>query len=88
MNKKTDVVVLGCNFVGLTVSRFLHREAGDKIQITFIDRKNYINFIPNIPIELFKGHNPADNLEFGFKMFLHKDRSHFILCIYRRQWYL
>ncbi len=76
--KKTRVLVLGCNFAGLTFSRYLHKEAGDEIQITVIDRKNYINFIPNIPIEVFNNHNPADTLEFGFQKFLRSDGSEFI----------
>ena len=48
MNPKPKVVVLGCNFAGLTVSRYLRQEAKDAIDITVIDRKNYVNFIPNI----------------------------------------
>lgn len=72
------VLVLGCNFAGLTVARFIHQKAQDAVKITVIDRKNYINFIPNIPIEVFNDHNPADNLEFSFGKFLKHDRSEFI----------
>lgn len=78
MKNKPNVVVLGCNFAGLTVSRYLHQEAKDAINITVIDRKNYVNFIPNIPIEVFNNHDPADNLEFGFLKFLKSDNSTFI----------
>lgn len=76
--KEKHVVVLGCNFAGLTLSRLLHEESKGKLKITVIDRKNYINFIPNIPIEVFNNHNPADNLEFRFESFLKKDGTHFI----------
>ena len=69
MNPKPKVVVLGCNFAGLTVSRYLRQEAKDAIDITVIDRKNFVNFIPNIPIEVFNNHDPADNLEFSFLKF-------------------
>ncbi|MCP9610930.1 NAD(P)/FAD-dependent oxidoreductase [Coprobacter tertius] len=75
---KKHVLVLGCNFAGLTVARFIREQAKDNVKITVIDRKNYINFIPNIPIEVFNGHNPADNLEFMFEKFLKHDKSEFI----------
>src|SRR5680860_502435 len=78
MNPKPKVVVLGCNFSGLTVSRYLRQEAKDAIDITVIDRKNFVNFIPNIPIEVFNNHDPADNLEFSFLKFLKSDKSNFI----------
>ncbi|GGG49103.1 NAD(P)/FAD-dependent oxidoreductase [Bizionia arctica] len=78
MKKIPHIVVLGCNFAGLTVSRYLHKEARDKAKITVIDRKNYINFIPNIPIEVFNNHNPADSLEFQFQKHLKSDGSAFI----------
>lgn len=78
METKANVLVLGCNFAGLTVARYLHQEAKDDINITVIDRKNYVNFIPNIPIEVFHNHNPADNLEFSFLKFLKSDGSNFI----------
>ncbi|MBD0776826.1 FAD-dependent oxidoreductase [Maribacter sp. ANRC-HE7] len=78
MKNKKRILVLGCNFAGLTVARYLHKEAGDHIKITVIDRKNYINFIPNIPIEVFNNNNPADTLEFQFKKFLNSDGSEFI----------
>lgn len=76
--EKKRVLILGCNFAGLTVARFIRQEAKDNVNITVIDRKNFINFIPNIPIEVFNGHNPADNLEFMFEKFLKHDRSGFI----------
>lgn len=76
--EKKKVLVLGCNFAGLTVARFIHQKAQDAVQITVIDRKNYINFIPNIPIEVFNDHNPADNLEFTFEKFLKHDGTEFI----------
>lgn len=73
-----NVVVLGSNFAGLTVARYIHNEAKDNVQITVIDRKNYINFIPNIPIEVFNNHDPKDTMEFPFIHFLKRDGSEFI----------
>jgi sulfide:quinone oxidoreductase len=78
MKTKKKILVLGCNFAGLTISRYLHKEVGDEAEITVIDRKNYINFIPNIPIEVFNNHNPADTMEFQFQKFLKSDGSEFI----------
>ncbi len=78
MKETKKILVLGCNFAGLTVSRYLHKELGKSAKITVIDRKNYINFIPNIPIEVFNNHNPADTLEFQFQKFLKRDGSQFI----------
>lgn len=78
MKETKNILVLGCNFAGLTVSRYLHEELGNTAEITVIDRKNYINFIPNIPIEVFNNHNPADTLEFQFQKFLKRDGSAFI----------
>ncbi len=78
MNKNKRVLVLGCNFAGLTFSRYLHSRAKGKADITVIDRKNYINFIPNIPIEVFNNHNPADTLEFSFQKHLRRDGTSFV----------
>ncbi len=78
MKQKKRVLVLGCNFAGLTAARYLHEEAKDAIELTVIDRKDYINFIPNIPIEVFNNHNPAETMEFPFKKFLKRDGTTFI----------
>lgn len=73
-----QVVVLGCNFAGLTFSRYLHEAAKNKIKITVIDRKNYVNFIPNIPIEVLNDSDPKSSMEFPFIHFLHQDGTEFI----------
>lgn len=78
MKTKAKILVLGSNFAGLTVARYLHSRAKDSIELTVIDRKNYINFIPNIPIEVFNNNNPANTLEFSFQKFLKQDGTEFI----------
>lgn len=78
MKAKANVVVLGCNFAGLTVARYIHSESKGAVNITVIDQKNYVNFVPNIPIEVFNNHDPAVNLEFKFLKFLKADGSEFI----------
>ncbi|MDD3788538.1 MAG: FAD-dependent oxidoreductase [Petrimonas sp.] len=76
---KSKVLVLGSNFAGLTAARFIREEAKDAVNITVIDRKNYLNFIPNIPIEVFSNRNPANTMEFEFQHFLKSDGTEFIL---------
>ncbi|MBN2638227.1 MAG: FAD-dependent oxidoreductase [Bacteroidales bacterium] len=78
MKKNKKVLVLGSNFAGLTVSRYLHKHLKSAADITVIDRKNYISFIPNIPIEVFNNNNPADHLEFPFLKHYHSDGTAFI----------
>ena len=78
MKQAKKILVLGCNFSGLTFSRYLHKAAKEAVSITVIDRKNYINFIPNIPIEVFENNDPAEKLEFPFQRFLHSDGTTFI----------
>ncbi|MFP4599381.1 MAG: NAD(P)/FAD-dependent oxidoreductase [Persicimonas sp.] len=75
---KRHVVVLGSNFAGLTVARLLRKYAGDKIDITVIDRKDYVLFIPNIPIEIFANNNPEETLHFPFVKHLERDGTEFI----------
>ncbi|MDR0308466.1 MAG: FAD-dependent oxidoreductase [Coriobacteriales bacterium] len=76
---KKKVLVLGCNFAGLTAARFIHKETKGAVDITVIDRKNYVNFIPNIPIEVFANRNPEDTMEFPFQHHLKSDGTEFIL---------
>lgn len=75
---KKQVLVLGSNFAGLSVARFIHDEAKDAVEITVIDKKNYVNFIPNIPIEVFNNRNPVNTMEFDFRHHLKADGSNFI----------
>lgn len=77
MSKK-KILVLGCNFAGLTFTRYLADIVGDKAQITVIDRKNYVAFIPNIPIEVIENRNPTKTMEFPFVKSLVADGTDFI----------
>ncbi|MGL5683198.1 MAG: NAD(P)/FAD-dependent oxidoreductase [Marinifilaceae bacterium] len=77
---KPKVIVLGCNFAGLTTARYIREMCKEHVDITIIDKKNYISFIPNIPIEVFENHDPEDSLQFPFKEFLKSDHSHFIMA--------
>ena len=57
--KKPHVLVLGGNFAGLGSAQKIRDYAKDKVDITIVDRKAYLDFIPNIPLEAFEGRDPA-----------------------------
>jgi sulfide:quinone oxidoreductase len=57
------VLVLGGNFAGLGVAQKLHEYAGDRVAITVVDRKPYLLFVPNIPVEVLENRDPAASLE-------------------------
>jgi len=56
---KTRVLVLGGNFAGLGAAQKIRDHTGDAVDITVIDRKAYLDYIPNIPLEIFEGRDPA-----------------------------
>lgn len=55
---KPHVLVLGGNFAGLGAAQEIRKHAGDSVDITLIDRKPYLLYIPNIPGEVFENRNP------------------------------
>lgn len=57
--KKPHVLVLGGNFAGLGAAQKIRDHAKDRVDITVIDRKAYLDYIPNIPLEIFEGRDPA-----------------------------
>src|SRR5512139_1540957 len=77
-NSKPHILVLGGNFAGLTTARFIRERCKDDVQITLIDRKPYLIFIHNIPIELFANHDPAETLHMPIVRVLEKDETRFI----------
>ncbi|KLU60956.1 NADH dehydrogenase-like protein [Peptococcaceae bacterium CEB3] len=76
--KKPHVLVLGGNFAGLTTARFIRERCGGDVDITVIDRKSYLVFVPNIPIEVFANRNPQNSLHMPIEHVLHGDGSEFI----------
>ena len=62
MSDKPHVVILGANFAGLGSAQKIREHAGDSVDITVIDRKPYLLFVPNIPAEVFEDRNPARSL--------------------------
>jgi sulfide:quinone oxidoreductase len=77
-NGKPQVLVLGANFGGLTVSRFIRDRCGEAVDITVIDRKPTLIFVPNIPIEVLANNNPAPKLHLNVPPILEKDDTVFI----------
>ena len=45
---KPHIVILGCNFAGLTTARYIHVAVKGKADISIIDRKSLLTFVPNI----------------------------------------
>lgn len=58
-HSKPNVLILGGNFAGLGAAQKIRDHAGDRVDITVIDRKAYLDYIPNIPLEIFEGRDPA-----------------------------
>jgi sulfide:quinone oxidoreductase len=75
---KPRVLVLGGNFAGLTTARFIREYCKDAAEITLIDQKPYLIFIPNIPIEVFANHDPAETLHMPIVKVLERDGITFI----------
>ncbi|MFB9840988.1 NAD(P)/FAD-dependent oxidoreductase [Mucilaginibacter ginsenosidivorans] len=75
---KPHILILGCNFAGLTTARYIHARVKDKATITIIDRKSLLTFVPNIPLQVLANVNPALDLQFKYMSFLERDGSEFI----------
>ncbi len=67
MSAKSNVLVLGCNFAGLAAAQQIKKYAGDKAEVTAIDRKAYLDFIPNI-----LGKNRVENLPGSVLLAVHE----------------
>ena len=74
---KPHILILGCNFAGLTTARYIHSWLKDKATITIIDRKSLLTFVPNIPLQVLANINPAIDLQYKFMSFLEHDGSTF-----------
>lgn len=56
---RPHVLILGGNFAGLGAAQKIRDYAKDRVDITLVDRKAYLDYIPNIPLEIFEGRDPA-----------------------------
>jgi sulfide:quinone oxidoreductase len=75
---KPSVVILGGNFAGLEAAQQLRRLAGDAVDITVIDRKPYLLFVPNIGLEVFANKDPARSMFMDIAPVLAEDGSLFV----------
>jgi sulfide:quinone oxidoreductase len=75
---KPHVLVLGGNFGGLTAARFIREQCGDDVLMTLIDRKPYLIFVPNIPIEVMANRDPEDSMHMPIHHILSRDHINFI----------
>lgn len=60
--QRKRVLILGGNFAGLGAAQKIRDYAGKDVDITLVDRKGYLGYIPNIPLEMFEGRDPASTM--------------------------
>lgn len=75
---KPHVVVLGGNFAGLGSAQKIREYAGDSVDITVIDKKPHLLFVPNIPAEVFSDRDPSLSMTMDIVKPLHKDHIAFL----------
>ena len=73
-----SVLVLGGNFAGLGAAQKIREYAGDAVTITCVDRKAYLDYIPNIPLEIFEGRDPAVTMHMPLMDTLARDDIRFV----------
>lgn len=78
MSSQKKVLVLGGNFAGLACAQHIRDLCGRDVQITLLDRKDYLLFIPNIPADVFENRNPADGQRMELRPVLKRDAIAFI----------
>lgn len=78
MNNRPHVVVLGGNFAGLGSAQKIRQYCGDSVDITVIDKKNYLLYVPNIPAEVFENRDPELSLRMDLPAILAEDRVRFV----------
>jgi sulfide:quinone oxidoreductase len=72
------VLVLGGSFAGVATARNIKKYCGDRVDITLIDTRPYLVFIPNILPEILVGHDPEETLLMPTVGILEKDGIRFI----------
>jgi len=77
---KPSVLVLGGNFAGLEVAQQLRKLAGDAVEITVVDKKPYLLFVPNIGLEVFANRDPARSLMMYLPAVLDEDDTNLVLA--------
>ena len=75
---KPRVLILGGNFAGLGTAQEIRKHAGDSVDITVIDRKPYLLYVPNIPAEVFENRNPQLTMKMDILEPLNDDNVTFV----------
>lgn len=75
---RPHVLVLGGNFAGLGSAQKVREYAGDAVDITVIDRKDYLLFVPNIPADVFENRDPGARERMELRGVLARDSIAFI----------
>jgi sulfide:quinone oxidoreductase len=81
---KPHVVVLGGNFAGLASAQKIREYAGDSVDITLIDRKDYLLFVPNVPTDVMENRDPAKRQRLQLRPALASDDIAFVQGIVKR----
>ncbi|MFN3292397.1 MAG: NAD(P)/FAD-dependent oxidoreductase, partial [Gemmobacter sp.] len=77
MSGKPHVLIPGGNFAGHGAAQKIRDHARDAVDITVIDRKAWLDYIPNIPLEMFEGRDPAVTMNMPLVDVLARDRIRF-----------
>jgi len=75
---KPHVVMVGGNFAGLASAQKIREYAGDSVDITLIDRKDYLLFVPNIPTDVMENRDPAKHQRLQLRPTLAADDITFV----------
>ncbi|CDW93642.1 FAD-dependent pyridine nucleotide-disulfide oxidoreductase [Thiomonas arsenitoxydans] len=81
---KSHVVILGGNFAGLASAQKIREYAGDSVDITLIDRKDYLLFVPNVPTDVMENRDPAKRQRLQLRPALASDDIAFVQGIVKR----
>lgn len=76
--EKPEILVLGGNFAGLQTARHIRENIKDAASITVVDKKSFLLFVPNIPLEALEGKDPTPDLQLPLAPVLKKDDTRFI----------
>jgi sulfide:quinone oxidoreductase len=75
---RPHVLILGGNFAGLASAQKVRDYCGDVVDITLIERRDYLLFVPNISADVFENRDPADKQVMSLRPILERDRIAFI----------
>lgn len=78
ITRKPKVLVLGGNLTGLTTARLIREYCSDSVDITVLDRKSHLIFVPNILNEILANRDPSETMHMDIVHHLLNDGSQFI----------